>query len=196
MGVIILVDVINTGSFLPPLTSWVSSAGVNEWLSAGARVLDKALTSRGGCFAVDKGLAITNLAYAKVEGYRNRVLEALAWRARSAWPRARPGSGPSGGAPAWFGAAGEPRSGLIAGEAPGPTVLGGPPQAKAPPAHSPMICAWGVEMSLLCPPGGPTGAHSLIYQANPIGRPARKATADFSKIKILFWVRRARYFLR
>jgi hypothetical protein len=49
-----------------------------------------------------------------------------------------------------------------------------------------MICAWGVEMSLLCPPGGPTGAHSLIYQANPIGRPARKATADFSKIKILF----------
>jgi hypothetical protein len=42
-------------------------------------------------------------------------------------------------------------------------------------------------MSLLCPPGAPTGAHSLIYQAKPIGRPARKATADFSKIKIIFW---------
>jgi hypothetical protein len=47
-------------------------------------------------------------------------------------------------------------------------------------AHSPMPCAWGVEMSLICSPGGPTGAHTLIYQANPIGRPARKATADFS----------------
>ena len=71
-------------------------------------------------------------------------------------------------------------------EAPGPAVLGGPPQAKAPPAHSLMPCVWGVGMSLLCPPGGPTGAHSLIYQANPIGRPARKATADFSKITIIF----------
>jgi hypothetical protein len=88
-----------------------------------------------------------------------------------------------GGAPAWFGAAGEPRSGLIAGEAPGPAVLGGPLQAKAPPAHSLMPCAWGgVEMSLLCPSGRPTGAHTLIYQANPIGRPARKATTDFSKV--------------
>ena len=65
VGVIILVDVINTGSFLPPLTSWVSSTGVNEWLSAGARVLDKALTSRGGCFAVDKGLCDGNLREAR-----------------------------------------------------------------------------------------------------------------------------------
>jgi hypothetical protein len=68
-----------------------------------------------------------------VEGYRNRVLEALARRARAAWPRARPGLGPSRGAPAWLGAVGEPRSGLFGGEAPGPAVLGGPPQAKAPP---------------------------------------------------------------
>ena len=119
--------------------------------------------------------------FCRLEGYRNRVLEALARRARAAWPRARPGLGPSRGAPAWLGAVGEPRSGLFAGEAPGPAVLGGPPQAKAPPAHSLMPCAWGVEMSLLCPSGGPTGAHTLIYQANPIGRPARKATADFSK---------------
>ena len=65
-------------------------------------------------------------------------------------------------------------------------VLGGLPQAKAPPAHSLTLCVCGVEMSLLCPPGAPTGAHSLIYQAKPIGRPARKATADFSKIKIIF----------
>jgi hypothetical protein len=154
-----------------------------------AWLLDKILTSSHGPLRVDKRLAITNpqnMAYAKVEGYRTRVLEALAWRARSAWPRARPGLGPSQGAPAWFGAVGEPRSGLFAGEAPGPAVLGGPPQAKAPPAHSLMPCVWGVGMSLLCPPGGPTGAHSLIYQANPIGRPARKATADFSKITIIF----------
>jgi hypothetical protein len=41
-------------------------------------------------------------------------------------------------------------------------------------------------MSLLCPSGGPTGAHTLIYQANPIGRPAGKATADFSKINFIF----------
>ena len=71
-------------------------------------------------------------------------------------------------------------------DAPGPTVLGNGAQAKAPPAHSLTLCVCGVEMSLLCPPGAPTGAHSLIYQAKPIGRPARKATADFSKIKIIF----------
>jgi hypothetical protein len=151
VGVIILVDVINTGSFLPPLTSCSPSWSMKEWLRAGAWLLDKTLTSRGGRFAVDKRLAITNLqnvAYAKVEGYRNRVLEALARRARAAWPRARPGLVPSRGAPAWFGAVGEPRIGLFAGEAPGPAVLGGPPQAKAPPAHtcSLMPCAWGTQL--------------------------------------------------
>jgi hypothetical protein len=71
---------------------------------------------------------------------------------------------------------------LFAGEAPGPAVLGRPPQAKVlPPAHQ--TAAYhvhgGGEISLICPSGGPTGAHTLIYQANPIGRPARKATADF-----------------
>jgi hypothetical protein len=119
-------------------------------------------------------------------GYRNRVLGALARRARAAWPRARPGLGPSRGAPAWFGAAGGPRSGLFAGEAPAPAVLGRPPQAKVPPAHSRMPCAWGVEISLLCPSGGPNGAHTLIYQANPIGRPARKATADLKNRHYFF----------
>ena len=46
---------------------------MKEWVRAGAWLLDKTLTSRGGRFAVDKRLAITNLqnmAYAKVEGYR------------------------------------------------------------------------------------------------------------------------------
>jgi hypothetical protein len=150
------------------------------------------ISSRGP-LRVDMRLAIANR---QILSRDSRLDEAgcrywrwggLTRRARAAWPRARPGLGPSGGVPAWFGAAaGGPRRGLIAGEAPGPAVLGGPHQAKAPPAHSPMPCAWGVEMSLLCPPGGPTGAHSLIYQANPIGRPASKATVVFSEIKNIF----------
>ena len=34
LGVIILVDVINTGSFLPPLSSWGSPRGLKGWLYA------------------------------------------------------------------------------------------------------------------------------------------------------------------
>ena len=34
VGVIILVDVINTGPFLPPLTSWGSPRGLKGWLYA------------------------------------------------------------------------------------------------------------------------------------------------------------------
>jgi len=192
VGVIILVDVINTGSFLPPLTSWVSPRGLKGWLYADRLVARQDLDLVARPSSCRNGPAITNRQMlsrrhsTRRAGYRYWRCGGLTSSARAAWPRARSGLGPGRGAPARFRSAGEPRSGLIAGEVPGPAVLGGPPQAKAPPAHSPMPCAWGVEMSLLCPPGGPTGAHSLIYQANPIGRPARKATADFSKIKILF----------
>jgi hypothetical protein len=34
VGIIILVDVINKGSFLPLLTSWGSPRGLKGWLSA------------------------------------------------------------------------------------------------------------------------------------------------------------------
>jgi hypothetical protein len=34
VGVIILVDVINTGPFLPPLTSWGSPRGLKGWMYA------------------------------------------------------------------------------------------------------------------------------------------------------------------
>jgi hypothetical protein len=146
-----------------------------------AWLLDKILTSSHGPLRDDMGLRSQTGKCCRLDSDSPKQVTGIG------------GGGAYQARPAWFGSAGEPRSGLITGEVPGPAVLGGPPQAKAPPAHSPMPCAWGVEMSLLCPPGGPTGAHSLIYQANPLGRPARKATADFSHPS---WVRRARSFLR
>jgi hypothetical protein len=135
-------------------TSGSPSTGVNEWLSAGARVLDKALTSRGGCLAVDKGLAMANMR--EVRGANRQCRDDIPPNKQVTGNnaggncQARPyrlAAGQAGlggrGALAWFEAAGEPRSGLIAGEAPGPAVLGGPPQAQAPPAYSLMPCACG-----------------------------------------------------
>jgi hypothetical protein len=60
-------------------------------------------------------------------------------------------------------------------------VLRGPSQTKAAPAHTPVPCAWGVGMALRCPSGTPPGAGASIYQANPIARHSKHATADFSK---------------
>jgi hypothetical protein len=49
LGVIILVDVINTGSFLPLLSSWGSPRGLKGWLYADDSLRDAELfiSSRG-----------------------------------------------------------------------------------------------------------------------------------------------------
>ena len=191
MGVIILVDVINTGSFLPPLTSWVSPRGLKGWLYADRLVARQDLDLVARPSSCRNGPAITNRQILSRDIRLDEQVTGIggggAYQARPCRLAAgQAGIGAQRGRPrlVWGGRRASKWPHCC--DAPGPTVLGGPPQAKAPPAHSLTLCVCGVEMSLLCPPGAPTGAHRLIYQANPIGRPARKATADFSKIKILF----------
>jgi hypothetical protein len=74
------------------------------------------------------------------------------------------------------------------------------PTKAAPPAQTPVTCAWGVGMALCCPSGAPNGARAYIYQANPIARQSIKPNRRLFKIIILIktalfcflWVRRAR----
>jgi hypothetical protein len=60
VGVIILVDVINTGSFLPPLTSWVSPRGLKGWLYADRLVARQDLDLVARPSSCRNGPAITN----------------------------------------------------------------------------------------------------------------------------------------